>query len=193
MVEQEQPDDDLVWVEQTLAGDKDAFAHLFERYQRLVYTHAYYRLNNPSDAQDAVQEVFRRAYLRLETFDTTRQFRSWLMTIATNYCTDVLRRRISLKRFAPHVSLDAVDFWVADTDANPEGAIQANEQREVVRQAVRKLPDKYREVVILFYWNDLSYSEISDVTGLPESTIKTRLHRARERLIGLLDNQQTSQ
>jgi RNA polymerase sigma-70 factor (ECF subfamily) len=163
--------DEEYWVRQTLEGDQDAFAALFDRYSGLVYTHAYYRLNNASDAQEALQEIFHRAY------------------IATNYCTDMLRRRISLKRMVQQVPLDVVDYHVADTEANPEHTALRNEQRERVRRALRQLPDAYREVMVLFYWNDLSYQEIVDATGLKESTVKTRLHRGRARLVELLEGQ----
>jgi RNA polymerase sigma-70 factor (ECF subfamily) len=181
--------DEARWVRQTLEGNQDAFAALFERYSGLVYTHAYYRLNNASDAQEALQEIFHRAYIKLDMFDPRRSFRAWLMAIATNYCTDMLRRRLSLKRMVQQVPLDVVDYHVADTEANPEHSALRNEQRERVRQALQQLPDAYREVMVLFYWNDLSYQEIVDVTGLKESTLKTRLHRGRARLIELLEEQ----
>jgi RNA polymerase sigma-70 factor (ECF subfamily) len=181
--------DEEYWVRQTLEGDQDAFAALFDRYSGLVYTHAYYRLNNASDAQEALQEIFHRAYIKLDMFDPGRSFRAWLMTIATNYCTDMLRRRISLKRMVQQVPLDVVDYHVADTEANPEHTALRNEQRERVRRALRQLPDAYREVMVLFYWNDLSYQEIVDATGLKESTVKTRLHRGRARLVELLEGQ----
>lgn len=179
--------EELVWITQTLAGDTAAFACLFERYKGVVYTHVFYRLNNPLDAQDAVQEIFQRAYLKLHTFDTSRRFRAWLLTIATNYCTDMLRRRLSLKRFVQAVSLDVVDYWLADHESNPEQLTQSRAGRDTVRQVVGKLPDKYRELVVLFYWNELSYSEIAEISGLKESTVKTRLHRARGQLIALLE------
>jgi RNA polymerase sigma-70 factor (ECF subfamily) len=126
--------------------------------------------------------------MRLETFDTTRRFRAWLMTIAANYCTDVIRRRMSLKRFIQHIPLDVVDFQISGEEGNPEQVTHQREQRERVRQAVLQLPPKYREVLVLFYWNDLSYSEMQEVTGLNESTIKTRLHRARQKLTSLLSS-----
>jgi RNA polymerase sigma-70 factor (ECF subfamily) len=179
--------EEATWVRRTLAGDTAAFTLLVERYQRDVYTHAYYRLKHPQDAQEAAQEIFHRAYMRLETFDQSRSLRAWLMTITANYCTDMLRRRLSLKRMVQQVSLDVVDFRVFDADANPEGSALRNEQRDRVRQALQQIPEKYREVLLLFYWNDLSYNEIVEVTGLKESTIKTRLHRARAQLLEVLE------
>lgn len=188
VAEENQQAEEAAWVRRTLAGDKDAFAALCERYQRAVYTHTYYRLLSVEDAEDATQEIFQRAYLKLATFDTSRRFRSWILAIATNYCIDIGRQRGSMKRFIQQwVSLDVADMWVSGSDANPEGSVLQHEEQKRVRQAVSKLPETYREVVVLFYWNNLSYTEIAEVTGLSESTIKTRLHRAREKLIGLLE------
>jgi RNA polymerase sigma-70 factor (ECF subfamily) len=186
-------DDDAALVQRTLAGEHDAFTALYERYKSAVYTHAYYRLRSATEAEDALQEVFQRAYLRLETFAQERPFRAWLLTIATNYCTDMLRRRLALKRFVQQVPIDVVDFWLADTAANPETSALRDEQRERVRQALRDLPANYREVMVLYYWNDLSYREIADATGLTESTIKTRLFRGREQLTRLLKAQQDNE
>lgn len=170
------------WVQQTLTGDQTAFTYLVERYYRAVYTHVYYQLHNAHDAEDAVQEIFQRAYTRLETFDTTRRFRSWLLAIASNYCHDFRRRWKTLKRGMQQVALDEVDYWLADTGANPEKHNLRQERRSIVQQAVRQLAPKYRDILILFYWNELTYQEIVDVTGLPESTVKTRLRRARLQL-----------
>jgi RNA polymerase sigma-70 factor (ECF subfamily) len=183
----EQHAEETRWITRALTGDHAAFALLFERYQSMVYTHVYYRLHHPQDAQDAVQEIFRRVYLKLDTFDTSKRFRNWLLTIATNYCTDVIRKRISVRNLFQAVPLDVVEFSLADTEANPEKAAHMGERRAVVWHAIHQLPDKYREVVLLFYWNDMSYEEIRTATGLPESTIKTRLHRAREKLVALLE------
>jgi RNA polymerase sigma-70 factor (ECF subfamily) len=105
----------------------------------------------------------------------------------------MLRRRLALKRFVQQVPIDVVDFWLADTAANPETTALRDEQREQVRQALRDLPANYREVMILYYWNDLSYREIAEATGLTESTIKTRLFRGREHLTRLLRGQQSTE
>jgi RNA polymerase sigma-70 factor (ECF subfamily) len=91
------------------------------------------------------------------------------------------------------VPIDVVDFWLADTAANPEMTALRDEQREQVRRALRELPANYREVMVLYYWNDLSYREIADATGLTESTIKTRLFRGREQLTRLLQAQQSNE
>ncbi|NJM06274.1 sigma-70 family RNA polymerase sigma factor [Candidatus Gracilibacteria bacterium] len=170
-------DDEPVLIQRTLAGDQRAFAELVERYTGAVFNLAYRMLNNAQDAEDAVQEIFLRAYRRLDSYDTERKFVTWLLTIASNYCIDRLRRR----RF-DWLTLDDVAFWLPSTRTGPERNALLNEQRAAVQQALQALPEQYRSITVLRYWQDLSYLEIAEVTGLSESAVKTRLHRARKML-----------
>src|SRR5919202_6872667 len=85
--------DELEWIEAAQRGDQDAFARLVEAYKQPVYNIAYRMLGNAAEAEDAAQEVFLRAYLKLASYDRERRFSSWLLAIASNYCIDVLRRR----------------------------------------------------------------------------------------------------
>jgi RNA polymerase sigma-70 factor (ECF subfamily) len=165
------------WIEQALTGDQAAFGQLMHRYTGAVYSLAYRMLGNPQDAEDAVQEIFLRAYTRLESFDRTRKFSTWLLSIASNYCIDRLRRR----RFN-WLTLDDVAFWLESERPGPERNALVREQQRIVQEALQRLPETYRLVTVLRYLHDLSYDEIAQVTGLTESTIKTRLHRARHML-----------
>lgn len=169
--------DERQWIERALGGDQDAFGQLMHRYAGAVYNLAYRMLGNPQDAEDAAQEIFLRAYARLERFDQTRRFSTWLLTVASNYCIDRLRRR----RFA-WLTLDDVAFWLPSERPGPERNALARERQVVVQQALQRLPENYRLVIVLRYWHDLSYEEIAEVSGLTVSTIKTRLHRARNML-----------
>jgi RNA polymerase sigma-70 factor (ECF subfamily) len=177
----EQQAEEARWVARTLAGDRTAFQHLVERYTGAVYNHAYRMLNNRQDAEDAVQEIFLRAYTRLESFDPQRRFVTWLLTITTNYCIDRLRRRRNA-----WLTLDDVAFWLPSSRAGPERSALDRERRELVQEALQSLPETYRQVAVLRYWQDLSYAEIAEVSGLSESAVKTRLHRARKLLAELL-------
>jgi RNA polymerase sigma-70 factor (ECF subfamily) len=169
--------DERQWIELALRGDQDAFGQLMHRYAGAVYNLAYRMLGNPQDAEDAAQEIFLRAYTRLASFDRTRRFSTWLLTVASNYCIDRLRRR----RFA-WLTLDDVAFWLPSERPGPERNALAREQQEMVQQALQRLPENYRLVTVLRYMHDLSYEEIAEVSGLTVSTIKTRLHRARNML-----------
>ncbi len=173
----EQQAEEIGWIEQTLRGDQASFNRLMHRYGGAVYNLAYRMLGNAQDAEDASQEIFLRAYLRLESFDRARRFSTWLLSIASNYCIDRLRRR----KFT-WMTLDDVAFSLPSTERGPERSALDHDRQAIVQRALQQLPDHYRLVTILFYWYDLSYDEIVQVTGLPESTIKTRLHRARRML-----------
>src|SRR5690349_2332366 len=173
----EQQVEEIGWVEQALGGDRAAFGQLMHRYTGAVYNLAYRMLGNAEDAEDAVQEIFLRAYTRLASFDRARRFSTWLLSIGSNYCIDRLRRR----RFA-WLTLDDVAYTMPSRERGPERSALEHEQRERVPAALLRLPENYRLVLILRYWQDLSYDEIAQVTGLTESALKTRLHRARHML-----------
>src|ERR671932_474093 len=111
----EQQADEIGWIERTLQGDRTAFAQLMHRYAGAVYNLAYRMLGNAQDAEDASQEIFLRAYTRLASFDRTRRFSTWLLSIASNYCIDRLRRR----RFS-WLTLDDAAFAVPTKARGPE-------------------------------------------------------------------------
>lgn len=169
--------EEIGWVDQSLGGDRAAFGQLMHRYAGAVYNLAYRMLGGAEDAEDASQEIFLRAYTRLESFDRQRRFSTWLLSIGSNYCIDRLRRR----RFS-WLTLDDAAFALPSKERSPERIALDHEQQTIVQRALQQLPENYRMVTVLRYWSDLSYEEIANVTGLPESTIKTRLHRARHML-----------
>jgi RNA polymerase sigma-70 factor, ECF subfamily len=173
----EQQAEEIGWIEQTLRGEQVAFGQLMHRYAGAVYNLAYRMLGDAQDAEDASQEIFLRAYTRLTSFDPTRRFSTWLLSIASNYCIDRLRRR----RFA-WLTLDDVAFALPSYEHGPERSALDHEERDRVQAALRRLPDHYRLVLVLRYWQEMSYNEIAQVTGLTESALKTRLHRARHML-----------
>lgn len=163
-------------------GDQSAFATLVQRYTGAVFNLAYRMLDDVHEAEDAVQEVFLRAYRNLDRFDASRRFVTWLLTIGSNYCVDRLRRRRS-----PLIAIDQVAFWLTSHEPGPERRALLDERRTAVQRALQRLPERYRSVTVLRYWHDLSYTEIGEALNLSESTIKTRLHRARKMLLEALE------
>ena len=170
------PDDLLV--ARACEGDTESFAILAERYKRPVYNLAYRMLGNAADAEDAAQETFVRAYTRLHSYQPGARFGSWLLAITSHWCIDHLRRRRT-------VSLEAVQGVVplpAPGEYPEELAVRAEGRLEVQRW-LATLPESYRLVLILRYWHDLSYNEISETIGQPVSTVRMRLFRARQSLV----------
>jgi RNA polymerase sigma-70 factor (ECF subfamily) len=168
------------WIQQAIAGDASAFSRLVEAYQKPVYNLAYRLLGNSVEAEDAAQETFIRAYTRLGTYDPSRKFSSWMLSIASHYCIDVLRRRrgtfLSWDELPPMVDLSM------PKTTQPEQVVVREQVADEVQRLLNTLPLPYRTPVILRYWYDMSYQEIADTMGVTESTIKTRLHRARAKL-----------
>ena len=168
------------WVRQAMAGDAEAFCNLVDAYQKPVYNLAYRLLGNSVEAEDAAQETFIRAYTRLNTYDPTRKFSSWMLSIASHYCIDMLRRRkgnlLSMDELPPMTDLSMPHA------EQPEQVVVKGQVADQVQSLLDALTPAYRTPVILRYWYDMSYKEIADTMGVTESTIKTRLHRARAKL-----------
>lgn len=170
---------DVELVELSLAGQQDAFALLVERYKDAVQNLAYRMLSNVTEAEDVTQEVFVRAYTQLATYKPAHKFSTWLLSIASHLAIDQLRRR----RFLA-LPLEDVPFleWITDLGAGPEQSALAGEQQDEIQAYLQRLHSKYRAVIVLRYWYDLSYEEIATALNLTPALVKARLHRARELL-----------
>ena len=167
------------WILRAQQGDQGAFGYLVQAYQRPVYNLAYRMLGDASTAEEAAQEAFLRAYQHLGNYDSGRKFANWLLSITSHYCIDQLRKRrvsfISLDGALPSEALHS-------RQPMPEQVVEEQEREVRVRQMLVELPPDYRVVVVLRYWYDLSYQEISEVAGISEAAVKSRLFRARARL-----------
>ena len=172
---------ELLWLEQARRGDQAAFSRLVEAYQRPVYNLAYRMLGNASEAEEAAQETFVRMYTKLHTFQSDRKLASWVLSIASHYCIDLLRRRritwLSLDD-------DPVASVLSSRQLNPEEFALRREAQDEVQDCIAELEPGYRAPLILRYWQGLSYEEIAEVMGITVSAVKSRLHRARLQIAG---------
>jgi len=175
--------DELTAIQKAKQGDQRAFGMLVAQYQSAVYTLCYRMLGNPSEAEDAAQETFLRAYARLKTYDETRKFSSWLLSIGSHYSIDCLRRRrftwVDIEDVAPVLPSQ-------QRDEQPEHVALQAESEQAVQLLLEKLPPDYRTIVVLRYWHQLSYEEISETLRISEPAVKSRLHRARRALAELM-------
>ncbi len=175
--------EELQWIAAARRGDRNAFNRLVQAYQLPVYNLSYRMLGNAQEAEDAAQETFLRAYKRLSTYQPDKKFSNWILSIASHYCIDLLRRR----RFQwLSVEDDPVMAVLASDDEQPDDTALRHERAEEVRILLERLEPSYRAPLVLRYWHDMSYDEIAQATGLTESTIKTRLFRARNMLASAL-------
>ena len=173
------------WVTGALAGDQDAFAEIVYAFQDSVYNLCYRMLGERTEAEDASQETFIRAFLNLSRYDPERSMKTWLLSIASNHCIDRLRRRrlvwLSLEDPLPD------NMARASHEPEPEHAMLLSERSERVQAMLTDLSPDYRAAVVLRYWYDYSYAEIADILDTTESAIKSRLFRARQALADNMD------
>lgn len=167
-------------VTRALAGDQDAFTDLVLSYERAVYNLTYRMLGDSVEADDAAQEAFLRAYRNLDRYDMDRPFKTWVLSIASHYCIDVIRKRrlswLSLDDLLPGQMMAAIEHRSIE-----DLAIDGERERSVQDLLMRLKPDE-RAILILRYWNDLSYEEIADALRVNVGVVKSRLFRARQAL-----------
>lgn len=170
-----------IWLARAQQGDEDSFTRIVECYQAPVYNLCYRILGDRNEAEDAAQETFLRAYRNLKRYDPQRKFVNWLLTIASNYCVDRLRRRkmqlVSFEEILPGSTL-------SDRRAGPEVAAAQREEQQAIQGILNRLNSRDRAAVVLRYWYEMSYEEIGSALSMTVSAVKSRLHRARKELAG---------
>jgi RNA polymerase sigma-70 factor (ECF subfamily) len=160
-------------VERALAGDHEAYGALVDTYSRPIFNLALRMLNDAEDARDLSQTAFVKAYQKLHTFDRSHRFFSWIYRIALNESLNLLKRRRRVEE---------LDERLIAKGPSPEEQSVASQEEGMVREAMMDLTPEYREVITLRHFLDLSHREMSDMLHIPEKTVKSRLHTARERL-----------
>lgn len=169
--------------------DQEAFAEIVYSFQDAVYNLCYRMLGERTEAEDATQEAFMRAYNNLHRYDTNRKFKTWLLSIASNHCIDRLR-----KRRLKYLSLDEplpgnMQLALTSEQLSPEAQAVREEQSEYIQEMLEDLSPDDRAGIILKYWYDYSYAEIAEVLDTTESAIKSRLFRARRALAEMMTPQ----
>ena len=165
--------DEHAWVARARAGDTDAFRKLVERHRDRAYALAFRMLGSATDAEEAAQDAFLRAWRALPQFRGESAFSTWLHRIVVRRALD---RRVTLKsRRARETSLEEAADPVAPEE--PDAALQRRLDR-----LLDQLSEMQRTVVLLYYYEDRSVEEVSRILEMPEGSVKTHLHRARAAL-----------
>lgn len=170
------------------AGDEGSFTELVTRYQRRFYRLAFGYLRNHEESLDAVQESFIKLYRARATWEPRANPYTWAYRIVANQCVDIIRRRKG--QAAASLDDDEVGLsrTIADEKAIDPLQLQLSvEERRKVMQAVLKLPQRQREIIILRHYEDLSLQEIADAQGCALGTVKSSLHRAIASLRQILE------
>lgn len=165
--------DDAEAIKRCQQGDREAFRHLVETYQKRAVAHAVAILFDRDDAEDAVQEAFIDAFKAIRTFDTSRTFYEWFYVLLRNRCYKMTAKR------RPAENIDDVQLLAAGSGA-------VDDTRLVIEKALHSLTREEREIVSLKYFSGLSYDELATHLQIPRGTVMSRLFYARQRLQGKL-------
>lgn len=178
-------------VEKCAAGDAQAFDTLVRMYQNKIINIAYGMLQSREDAYDVAQEVFIKLYRKIGSFTGESALDTWLYRVTVNASLDALRKQGRRVRTVPLEAQseddETYELPVADSRSSPEEAALAQERRREITDAISRLSEKYRSVLILREFEDLDYEQIAKVLGISVGTVKSRLNRAREKLRNLLE------
>ncbi|MFA5994370.1 MAG: RNA polymerase sigma factor [Parcubacteria group bacterium] len=179
-------DNDLVFKVQQ--GEMDLFGIIIERYQGKLFAYLYRLIGNREEAQDLLQNVFIKAFRNMKSYDVERKFSSWIYRIAHNEAINHLKRK-SLRRFISWEDIVSTRDKLR-TSETEDGADKAWLRKEVINEVdnvIIKLPVKYRQVLLLRYYSEKSYEEISEILQKPINTVGTLINRAKKRMAKEVD------
>ncbi len=184
---------DYELVQAAMRGDQRAFAELLGFYRDSIYFMLLKMVNNKSDAEDLTIEAFGKAFKNLDNYTPNFAFSTWLFKIASNNCIDFLRKK---KLQQKYVSIDKAGdedeyqstVTLFSTSPDPEEKLILKQKEKLLQTIVKKLNPRYRELIDMRYFQQLSYSEIAEKLNLPIGTVKAQLFRSRELLANTLKN-----
>lgn len=172
--------------------DEKAYAVLMSKYKDSIYFMMYKMVKNVDDADDLTIEAFGKAFNRLHQYTPDFAFSTWLFRIATNNCIDFIRKKkmvtLSLDRSIEDEEGGVMSIEIKSTNLDPEEKFIRKQKIRIMREIVDQLKPRYKELVVLRYFRELSYEEIASETELPLGTVKAQLFRAREQLYKLMQN-----
>lgn len=180
---------DFNQVQRAKEGDQKAYAELMQRYRDSIFFMTLKMVNNRDDANDLTIETFGKAFENLEKYKPDFAFSTWLFRIATNNCIDFIRKKrlnvVSMNSMEDKEGEEKT-FDVQSDTLNPEERSIKKQQKEILQLIIDKLPTRYKILINLRYFEEMSYEEISTQLDLPLGTVKAQLFRARDLLANVL-------
>ena len=176
--------DDAQLAALVLQGDQAAFGYLFDRYREAIYRLFVQRTGDKSDADDLLQETFIKVYMNIDRYSPDYTFGQWIYTIARNTFIDYVRRR------QEEQPIDERFAAPASGAPTPEESVINLQQRTQIERYLERLTPRYRRLVVLRFFDGLSYEEIAARLDLPLGTVKTQIHRARGRMCRMIKNEE---
>ncbi len=181
---------DFMLVIRAKDGDQKAYAELMQRYKDSIYFMALKMVNNKDDAMDLTVETFGKAFENIEKYKPDFAFSTWLFRIATNNCIDFIRKKrlnvVSLQSISEE-DKDEKQLQIASDTLNPEQTSIKKQESEKLKSIVEQLPQRYRTLIILRYYDEQSYEEIAQQLDLPLGTVKAQLFRARDLMSNIMN------
>jgi RNA polymerase sigma-70 factor (ECF subfamily) len=181
---------DFMLVLRAKDGDQKAYTALMQRYTDSLYFLALKIVNNKDDAMDLTVETFAKAFENIEKYKPDFAFSTWIFKIATNNCIDFVRKKrlkvVSLQSLTEE-NRDERQFYMISNTLNPEETSIKKEESENLKNILEHLPQRYRTLIILKYYDEKSYEEISQQLDLPLGTVKAQLSRARELMSNIMN------
>lgn len=176
-------------------GDQKAYAELMHRYKDSIYFMAVKMVNNKDDAMDLTVETFGKAFENIEKYKPDFAFSTWLFRIATNNCIDFIRKKrlnvVSLQTLSEDDG-EEKQFQVRSDGLNPEETSIKKQENEKLKNIVEQLPSRYRTLIVLRYYDELSYEEIARQLDIPLGTVKAQLFRARDLLANIMNRKKNN-
>jgi RNA polymerase sigma factor (sigma-70 family) len=162
-----------------LSGDVQAYALLVNKHKNLVFSIVLKIVNNREDAEEISQDVFLKAYQSLSTFERKSKFSTWLYRIAYNAAISKIRKK-KVEMVAMEETV--ITNYSTDEIGRDMNEMEENDRQLILEKALKRLPEEDNLLIILFYKNENSIEDISDITGLSVSNVKVKLHRIRKKL-----------
>jgi RNA polymerase sigma factor (sigma-70 family) len=175
---------DILYIEQVLAGNSNAFSYIVDRHKNKAYNLAFRICGNNEEAEEIAQDSFLKAYRSLKGFKMKSSFATWLYRIVYNTAISHVRIKkkgvLSLEDFPA----DATDFIGENTS---EEEAEKEYRSSLINFALQKINEEERGLISLYYYEEMSTEEISDVTGISKSNIKVKLFRARQKMLEIIE------
>jgi RNA polymerase sigma factor (sigma-70 family) len=181
---------DFKLVSKAREGDQKAYADLMHRYKDSIYFMALKMVNNKEDAMDLTVETFAKAFEKLDKYQPEYAFSTWLFRVGTNNCIDFIRKKkLNTMSINGMVDEDGDDrpLQIKSDSLNPEEVSMKREQTQLLKLLIDSLPPRYRNLIVLRYFDEQSYEEIAEQLDLPLGTVKAQLFRARYLLANIVN------
>ncbi len=175
---------DQLYIDKVINGDASAFAYLVDTYKNMVFSLAYKMTKNKEEAEEVSQDTFIKAFKNLSNFKGDSKFSTWLYRICYHTTLDAIKKN---KKNNYTFEINEVTYNQIQSVETILQGIERKERSVIMDKCLMKLPDEERSILWMFYYDDLSLKEIIEVTNLSEANLKVKLHRARKKLLTIVE------